>query len=709
LPPIVVSAITELFQEGVADPRGCTYREIEISYGEGTIKTGGWVFPENGGTPFAVGWDGLVHALKSVGAPLDLRQDFAARNHGDDFQGLDDHWPAMESWSVDTASVLPLKAAFLLRLGYVDLAEDLWRRGFAHHVEMAANDPYVLMANPWLAALYDRAVMAHLNGDDSTALAACRLLVPLQKIAEARAAARNIPKPAKDDLYFTVLAHLPELAADQERRATEAPYTTAWNRDCPPPGDRIAALIRDLEQVSVIQMMNPGQTDTYDDPIVQELIQEGDAAVEPLIDCWENDPRLTRSRFTAGMMRGDNSMIHVYEAAYIALDCVLDKPFYFSDADDRGVFESGPVGDPRDQHARELTLDDRLFLGEKMRAYWNRYKGMTLPERWLSILHDDLAGSKAWIKAIEWVTAPAGQVEVSFGIYGGSMGWGYPTHPGAMKGDSLRSQTDPSVSDLIIERFRQLENDPDPAVVGHLGNLILGLADWDGKAHLPEIREFAQALAKRPPQPTLGLVSPFDMENLIYQRRLMLGDSTALSEYAGWLQTVTPQKVGQGDGAARFFQIMWHHPNDPVIRDAAAKLFTSRDSPWIPLPNDLVHTPLIGLPEFRQELLRGLDDTSAARRVRVESAFIAYNFERTGGSSTSSPGLPDHTPFAPKPGTTITIRICDCYASQLAGGWLPRFSALLAGIETRRHYCQVPPVSPPVRRRLPRAARRFLC
>src|SRR5580658_1376491 len=30
LPPIVVDAIKELFDQGMADPRGCEYREVEI-------------------------------------------------------------------------------------------------------------------------------------------------------------------------------------------------------------------------------------------------------------------------------------------------------------------------------------------------------------------------------------------------------------------------------------------------------------------------------------------------------------------------------------------------------------------------------------------------------------------------------------------------------------------------------------------------------
>jgi hypothetical protein len=47
----LVSATKTLFEQGLADPRGCDYREIDIHVGEvwrgdgGMIKTHGWVLP----------------------------------------------------------------------------------------------------------------------------------------------------------------------------------------------------------------------------------------------------------------------------------------------------------------------------------------------------------------------------------------------------------------------------------------------------------------------------------------------------------------------------------------------------------------------------------------------------------------------------------------------------------------------------------------
>src|SRR5580704_17812260 len=66
LPAAVVAAAIKLFDQGLADPRGCEYREVELDVGEpwegvaSPIKTRGWVLPAApGGERFAVAWNGL--------------------------------------------------------------------------------------------------------------------------------------------------------------------------------------------------------------------------------------------------------------------------------------------------------------------------------------------------------------------------------------------------------------------------------------------------------------------------------------------------------------------------------------------------------------------------------------------------------------------------------------------------------------------------
>src|ERR1039457_1417298 len=75
LPPGLQSAVNILFNTGMADPRGCEYREIEVVVGNfgtasgTTNKTRGWVLPAANGarTNYAIGWNGLIYPVISIG------------------------------------------------------------------------------------------------------------------------------------------------------------------------------------------------------------------------------------------------------------------------------------------------------------------------------------------------------------------------------------------------------------------------------------------------------------------------------------------------------------------------------------------------------------------------------------------------------------------------------------------------------------------
>jgi hypothetical protein len=83
LPKFLVSASSTLFEQGLADPRGCDYHAIEVGIGDvwsgdgGVMKTHGWVLPAPDGanTRFAVSWSGLVYPTVSIGEPADPATD----------------------------------------------------------------------------------------------------------------------------------------------------------------------------------------------------------------------------------------------------------------------------------------------------------------------------------------------------------------------------------------------------------------------------------------------------------------------------------------------------------------------------------------------------------------------------------------------------------------------------------------------------------
>jgi len=83
LSPAVVSGISQLFSDGMADPRGCEYREIQIQispkYKE---NVHGWVLPGTGKQRYGIGWNGVVYPLASVGASVDLQKEFSVSPPG---------------------------------------------------------------------------------------------------------------------------------------------------------------------------------------------------------------------------------------------------------------------------------------------------------------------------------------------------------------------------------------------------------------------------------------------------------------------------------------------------------------------------------------------------------------------------------------------------------------------------------------------------
>ncbi|MCK4374112.1 MAG: hypothetical protein KAX19_02250, partial [Candidatus Brocadiae bacterium] len=155
LPQEFVKTTRRLFDLGMADPRGLEYREVEVGTGRvwrrtGIVETHGWLLPAHGGKQrFAVCWNGLVYPVVSVGAQADARADAELalvrerERREERIRETRNAWPDMdeeelrlhvapwykapyEAQLVWHDSVTSLKAPMLLRLGYGDLAHDMW-------------------------------------------------------------------------------------------------------------------------------------------------------------------------------------------------------------------------------------------------------------------------------------------------------------------------------------------------------------------------------------------------------------------------------------------------------------------------------------------------------------------------------------------------------------------------------------------------------
>ncbi|HEX6716452.1 MAG TPA: hypothetical protein VF088_05045, partial [Pyrinomonadaceae bacterium] len=343
LPEKFVTATATLFDQGLADPRDCEYRQIEIAVGSVwggscVCKIHGWVLPNkspNQTQRFGIGWNGLVYPLVSVGEPANISEDVLKlikqeenlRAHDKiehpDFRFYRFQLAIPDAVSMSHESLLPLKASLLLRLGHTDLAEKVWSAWTVGTV-VDNNDPYRILSWEWAWALFDRAVTAHMRGDDRLSLLSARSLAGIKTSVEAELKRRDIINQGRTYAvpesmrYLTFLQPLSQLLADEERRIREEadPRRQALEEvlRIKDPRVRVDTLIRHLDEVVAWQNGQPGGVDLRDSEIVKALIAQGDAAVDPLLNVIENDTRLTRSVSFGRDFHFDRHLIGVHEA-----------------------------------------------------------------------------------------------------------------------------------------------------------------------------------------------------------------------------------------------------------------------------------------------------------------------------------------------------------------------------------------------------------
>src|SRR5262249_14707246 len=263
----LLKAAATLFEQGLADPRGLEYREIEIAVGNPwngggyPHKTHGWILPNDGKEgQFAVAWNGLVYPVMSLGHSANLHNDWEAISEGKGPNSMIVRRSVSEASAVHFGVLEPLKVVLLLRLGETELARRLWK--LAPHDE---KDPYLALAGDWTWNAFERAATAHMRGDDRLALADARMLAKIQPLIEAEAKQRDF-KPDTDYSNTLVFKQLLPLLADCERRVANQKNPSLPKND-------IAALIEDLQNVDARQWGQPGGVSLAGDPRVQALVK----------------------------------------------------------------------------------------------------------------------------------------------------------------------------------------------------------------------------------------------------------------------------------------------------------------------------------------------------------------------------------------------------------------------------------------------------
>ena len=687
VPDSWVAAAGKLFELGFADPRGCEYRDVELVVSGGNLyKTHAWVLPRKGGAKmdFAIGWNGLIYPAASVGDAENFVKDAAAAAADSEHYIGPAFGETASSHGGDKGILSPvagyeIKVPILLRLGEQKLALQLveshissssfqnWRnRAEGERPGIAKDyDPFRGWAETWFWCHFNRAVTSHVAGEDATALFALKDIERFRKPFTAEVQ-RRYGKDAVTDEYSAFLRWLDptfaRLLADQRRRASRVrkPMDLEAIKALPQP-ERIAALITHLDEVRVYQYDQPGALEpARDDKIVATLIAEGKPALEPLLAAWEkHGGDLTRS---VGYHRDffyPRYPMSVRGAAFDAICAILEV----------SERELGTAGD------RDLPSP------ETIRSYIAKYASVPLEERWFRQLADDNAGHAAWAHAAAELVTPVNQSH-----YGRSGTMTRPLKPGEqkrMKGEPLRSRTNPSISELMERRFtsaipKEFVNNGEE--VSRACRFAVSFGKWDAAAAAEPVHTFLQRCLKEAAHRTDQV--HYVRQNMEYDLPRMVrvcataGRFGALDDYCVWLETGNAKEGGvysdrdwPGTRLVRLFRPLWQFPSQPASKRAVAKLFAVEGAPldemlknWDKdLNPELVKTPMTRWPEYRAHILSGLNNRTFSGKMTLtkdgQRSAISARISRGGGPN-PQPGAQYDTP--------VDYRVCDECASYLS-------------------------------------------
>jgi hypothetical protein len=660
LPRFLVRATADLFEAGMADPRGCWYREVEIG-NDFLIKTHAFVPPAKAGEAqrIAVGWDGVVYPAFSVGEEADLEADVralvAGRTGPGDGRSAREKRATPERYS-------PIKVCLLLRLGRADLAEALFASATPWTPDTPKNDltdykvSFVTLANEWAFDVYDRLIAAHERADDAVALDAARRLSAFRKAVDARAEALGFqrgrpgsPDPTQPS-YIRGCSELDLLLADHERRAQERPRGPVPPRGGDPSA-RIAALIRDLDQIHVTESTYRGDAHPEGAPIVSELIAEGEPAVDPLLDALVSDTRLTRSVSPGRAHVSPFSHVHpAHEPAYAALKGIL-KPGLALGVGDRVEDRSTPGG--------------RKRLADALKAIREKNRGVSDPERRYRTLLDDAAGVDLWLEAAALIARPNAEAR-----------------PPEKMGEPLRAKRDPSVSDLLARRALALARDPNTRLRPDVSlerafMMAQSFASWDEPAAIPTIRALMKICRERFPNGPSDKGPESRLGRYIPRFTILLakaGDDEALAEYAPWARAARPDAIR--DLAPHILEPLWTNPDHPAMAAVSRSLFLDPGSPWLPLVSlasghntrsldDPIISPLLCVPEFREAVLSALADKAPAGKAGP-SGTDSMRYTMPSGASGSLGAIPPDAEAPRDAAAEVEFRVCDFIAWKLS-------------------------------------------
>lgn len=679
------AAVDAMFKLGIADPRGCAYHHLTVQEDGKIHEARGWVLPasQDDTTRYAIGWNGLIYPVESIGKEADLAADVGIlRKKGafeeppfDNFQAetLD---KILSEFSATPRMMRAWAAPYLLlRLGaditIYEGSDDTYDNPFAEKTPATEHPGYstslYLDADHWQLVSFARLIRG--DGvacviDKKDWLAAMRLQAFDRVWAEV---VKRIPD--EEDGKRQLNSSWRSLLADSQRRLSPSKVVADsevsreiatwdelenWNRESPPA--------------------------TY-----EKVVAAGTTAIAPLIDCLEHDLRWTRIREDDGMIHGDGRVfLHFVRVRDIALRA-LNQILRFD------VIETSLY---------DIPAEDSWYVDAtaRVKMICQTYGNSSGAELWYRILGDENAYIDDQFQAAMRIVRP--RYDVPDYLDGGP----YLLHDSkalvdfidsapSLEGEKLRARLDPSVMDLLQRAWRKSRMLTDKAIAEGVAlsefpcypgaspstifdqshELVLLILAWQrGNSHVfkEHYDWLAKALAEDRTARNINdyLVSTLCEETLVV--RFWVDDKMAMPDYEKLFRSsfkfnrvpidvmrVSPNVPGMdalakeaflGDKATlSFVHLPWKQHDS---RETLIKHYFHDDQP----------SPLLVLPSYRRALIEALQTKTKQGTLLVTEAGCSIKYDADAPEPTSN------TPAKPTlPGTGQLVRLCDIVADLL--------------------------------------------
>jgi len=640
LPAVWIRELRTLFEEfGVPDPRGMELRRVTLHLDdvsgleEGSVETVGFLIPGPAveGRRFVIGPNGLVYAAEAVGDVVEL-DDLEDQTLGE-HEGLNGSWRGngmLTSLLARRGDYGPILAAVEVR----------------RHSDRGVDTGNYFT---WTWLHVERALSAHTRGDDVLALHDARIAARVLRAHGDELSQFRFASGWLDEIVLPLLHDQERRAAERTAGISSAHVNASTQDDAQAEVRRLIARLDDvgLHRRGLVDYVGPLR-----DATVQRLVELGEIAAEPLIEVLAHDDRLARhvSYWQVGLR--SRSIWPVYHLAYFALVDILHTEFVEPSV-------------ARDARTREEML-------HSVRAYWQRYGRLSPPERWYALLRTDDAGVASWREAGMTLATPENRrVQTRESMFTATWDAQNLGPRGPMRGESLRDDRAPSVSELLAARMHELmararTAEPGPDVVptqsvhepyrSELTDAACALAGdlvvWDRSAsHEPLRQQLAECDALHC--------------RCMWALFWLLGDDEAvMSRYVSWLRGIDPRGV-------RLFEVLRPlvgRDDDPAVRRAIPRLLRHRRWRRVIRRSGWVRLEVRAVREILLEELRDRDLVGVLTIEAENGPYCRYQHRRDDGSPTQEnvPCVEDDP--CPPLGTRRQIRRVDELMETLARG-----------------------------------------